>query len=194
MRKRPSKSLKFHESYLITSIGFILTGYYLNLIVFTSLIIIHELGHYLTAKLLHIKIKNITIYPFGGITKLDTLINININKELLVSLSGIIIEFLFYLLICYLNKLNIIRDYTMNLYTTYNSSIIFFNLLPIYPLDGSKILNLLLSKITPFRISNIITIILSLITLIILLSLTIYTYNYSNILIYILLIINIIKF
>ena len=196
MRKRTSKNsyIEFHNSYIIVALGFILTGNILNIIIFTTLIIIHELGHYLTAKFLHVKVKKIIIYPFGGITKLDTIINLEIDKELLIATSGIIYQFLFYLIITFLYKNNIIREYTMNLYTTYNQEIIFFNLLPIYPLDGSKIFNLMLSKVLPYQISNLITIIISLTLIAILLLLNIYMLNYSNIIIYIILITYIIKF
>lgn len=41
-----------------------------------------------------------------------------------------------------------------------------FNLLPIYPLDGAKIVNLILSKYFSFNIANYISIVISLITVI----------------------------
>ena len=154
----------------------------------------HELGHFTIAKILNIKVKKIIIYPFGGMTKLDTLINQKIEKELLVALSGIIFQFIYYLIICYLYKINLIREYTINLYTLYNNEMIFFNLLPIYPLDGSKILNLLLNTLLPYKIANIITIIISIITIILILALKIYQTNYSNMIIYFILLSYIIKF
>ena len=190
MRKRRNKSKKlivFHNSYLLIALCFVLAGYYLNLIVFTSLILIHELGHYLIAKCLNFNVEVIIIYPYGGITKLNDLINRDINEELLIAVSGVIFQFIFYLLIYFLYKNNIIRDYTFNLYTIYNSRIIFFNLLPIYPLDGSKILQLLLSKYLNYNLSNKLIIFISLLTIIILLILNIYKLNYSNIMIYLIL-------
>ena len=197
MRKRRNQSkklIKFHNSYLIVALCFILTGYYLNLIVFTSLILVHELGHFITAKLLHFNVENITIYPYGGITKLNDLINRDINEELLIATSGVIIQFLFYILIYVLYNNSYIREYTFNLYTIYNNKMIFFNLLPIYPLDGSKIINLLLYKIFNYKMSNKLTIIISILTIFILIILNIYTLNYSNIMIYIILVTYIYKF
>ena len=166
------------------ALSFILTGYYLNLIVFTTLIIIHELGHYLTARILNFNVQKIIIYPYGGLTKIDDLLDKELDKELLISCAGIITQYTFYLIIYYLHTNNYLRDYTFNLYTTYNSSIIFYNLLPIIPLDGSKILNQLLNKITYYNLSNYLTIIISIITLIIIIILNIYTYNYINIMIF----------
>ena len=131
MRKRRNQSkklIKFHNSYLIIALCFITTGYYLNLIVFTSLILVHELGHYLTAKMLNFNVENITIYPYGGITKINDLINRDINEELLIATSGVITQFIFYLLIYFLYAKSYIRGYTFNLYTIYNDEMIFFNL------------------------------------------------------------------
>ena len=67
-----------------------------------------------------------------------------------------------------------------NLYTMYHYSILIFNLLPLYPLDGFKILNLLLSKILPFKLSLYITISISFICIILLLF---FKLNYSYIMI-----------
>ena len=175
--------IKFHYSYIIMAIGFILTGYYLNLIVFTSLILIHELGHYTIAKILKFNVEKIIIYPYGGLTKINDLINKNINHELLISISGIILQIIFFLIIKELNNINIIRTYTYNLYQKYNYELIIFNLLPIYPLDGSKILSSLLNKILPYNNSNITIIIVSLISIFIILIKDIYSNNYSNIII-----------
>ena len=151
--------IEFHYTYLLMSLSFILTGYYLNLIVFTTLIIIHELGHYQIARILNFNVQKIIIYPYGGLTKIDDLIDKEIDKELLIACAGIITQFLFYIIIYYLYTLHYIRHYTFNLYTIYNNNLIFYNLLPIIPLDGSKILNLLLNKITYFNLSNYLTII-----------------------------------
>ena len=95
--------IEFHYTYIIIAIGFILTGYFSNLIVFTSIIIIHELGHFTIAKLLKLNPTKIIIYPFGGITKMNNLINTAIPKELLVSVSGIVFQSIYYLIIYLIN-------------------------------------------------------------------------------------------
>ena len=42
--------------------------------------ILHELGHYITAIILHFNVENIIIYPYGGITKLEDFIVSRYNK------------------------------------------------------------------------------------------------------------------
>lgn len=175
--------IEFHYTYIIIALGFILTGYFSNLIVFTSIIIIHELGHYLIAKINNLNPQKIVLYPFGGITRIDTLLNTSINKELSVALSGIIFQSIYYFIITFIYHHNFIRDYIFTEFTTYHYSILIFNILPIYPLDGGKILNLLLSKVFPYKKSIIITIYISIITLIIILITNYYHYNYTLVLI-----------
>ena len=142
--------LTFHYTYYLIALSYVLAGYYQELIAITTLIIVHEFGHYITAKILNFKVEKITIYPFGGITKITDLINKDINKEILIASAGVIFQFLFYV------------------------SLVFFN-----PLDGAKIINLLLSKIFNYNLSNKLTVIISLSSIVIMLTVNTYNHNYS---------------
>lgn len=186
--------IEFHYTYLFIAFSFIITGHVKDLLVFTSIIIFHELGHYLMAKINKVKVKKITIYPFGGITTLDTLINININRELLIAMGGILSQSIYMIIIIILYKHGFVREYIYNLYTRYNNSILYFNLLPIVSLDGFKILNLTLSKIFPFDISNKLSLSISFITLTLILIVNYYTFNYTLLLVLSVLIINIVNY
>ena len=161
------------------ALGLVLTGHFANLIIFTSLIIIHEVGHYLTSYLFHYKVDKIIIYPYGGLIKLDTIINTNIYKDLLVAVSGLLMQSLYFYIIFFLYREGIIREYIYNLFFLYHKSMFLFNILPIIPLDGSKIINLILSKYINFNLANKLTVIISFITIIILLVTNLYEYNYS---------------
>lgn len=175
--------MHFHYTYIIMAFGLIITGYFANLIVFTSLILIHELGHITMSYLFKYKIKKIIFYPYGGLTKLDTFINTDINKDLIVGISGILFQELYFIIIFIMFEKGIIREYIYNLFVNYNKSILLFNILPIIPLDGSKIVNLLLSKIFNFNLANIITIIISFLSLILILIFKVFENNYTIIMI-----------
>lgn len=185
--------IEFHYTYLIVALGLVLTGHFSNLLIFTSLILIHEFGHALTALLFHYQIDKIIIYPYGGLTKLKSLLNSNIYHDLLIAISGLFLQTLYYLIVSLLYSKGIIRAYIYNLYTLYHTSMLIFNLLPIVPLDGSKILNLLLSKYLNYNLANNLTIFISLCTLIALLLSNIYEKNYSFILVIGILLTNIYK-
>jgi len=173
--------IKFHYTYYIISISFLLTGQFLNLLLFTSLIIIHELGHYIACLITKVNVKKIIIYPYGGLIKIDDKIDLDLKKELIISISGIIIQCLYFLIINILYKNYLIREYTYNIFLNYHYSMLIFNLIPIYPLDGSKLLNILINKIFNYKLSNFILIIISIINMIVMLF--IYKINYSYIMI-----------
>ena len=134
--------------------GFIKIG----LIIF-FIVILHELGHVFFIKLFKYKIIDITIYPFGGIIKTDKDINTPPNKELLISSGGILAQIILFIVISFL-PINIL---TKEIFYKYNLSIMFFNILPIIPLDGSIIINSLLNKVLSYKISYYLYIIISII-------------------------------
>ena len=186
--------VEFHYTYIIIAISFILTGYFSNLLIFTSIILIHELGHCLIAKINNLNPERIVIYPFGGITKLNIPINTKITKELTVAISGVLFQSIYYLVILFLYKNNLIRTYIFDIFKTYHYSILFFNLLPIHPLDGSKIINLIISKYLPYKLTLKLTIIISIITAIIVIKINYYKLNYTTILIVTIIVDNIINY
>lgn len=174
--------------------GLVITGHFVNLIIFTSLIIIHEMGHIVISKILSYKIDKVIIYPYGGFVKLNTRINTKIENDLLVAISGIIMQSIYFGIIFFLYRNGIVREYIYSLFLLYHKSMLIFNLLPIYPLDGAKIVNLILSKYFSFNIANYISIVISLITVIFFLYSDIYENNYSIILVIGVLMKNIYKF
>ena len=138
-----------------------------RIIILFIVIIFHELGHLFWLYKYHKKIINIKIYPFGGITKYESLLNHNIKEEIIISIGGIINQILLFFIIKLLFILNIINFNTYCLFNKSNMFLIIFNLLPIISLDGSKLLNSILEYFFTYSNSLIITIIISFISLII---------------------------
>lgn len=142
-----------------------LCGYIKNIIIIFSICFIHELGHVFFIRLFKYKIIKIELLPFGGYTTIDKHLNSSINKDIIISLGGILFQLLFLLIvIIFKNNLNII---TYNLIIKYNYILIIFNLIPIIPLDGNKIIHLLLEKYISYEISYKINTFISIILLII---------------------------
>ena len=153
-----------------------LTGDFKRVILTFIIIIIHETGHLIILKTFKVLVTKLTIYPFGGLIKTDKLINFSPLKELLISIGGIINQLILYIFFFYLYKYNLINTYTYNLFLSINTSLILFNIIPIYPLDGYIILNSIFNITIPYLKSNIISLIISIITLIIFI---LYSYNYK---------------
>ena len=83
-----------------------------------------------------------------------------------------------------------IKESTFDIYKMYNINMFIFNILPIIPLDGSKILNIFLNKFFCYKKSCYLSVYISLITLIIIL-LNLNRFNYSYIILITLLLKNI---
>ena len=49
--------IKFHYTYWVVALSFILCGYFVNLLIFTTIILVHEFGHALIAKILCLKVQ-----------------------------------------------------------------------------------------------------------------------------------------
>ena len=148
--------------FLIYSLILILSGYINYLICYILIMFFHELGHIITIKLLKYKITSITIFPGGGIISTNIEYNINSLHLFLISISGITMQILLYLL---MPNTFIYYDIFINL----NTSLIIFNLLPIIPNDGYKIIISILEQFFSYKITNYIVLMISLISLFILL-------------------------
>ena len=88
-----------HPLFLITLFIFVSIGYFRFLIYFMVLIIVHELGHIMISLLFKWNIDKIIILPFGGLIKYNEIINRPLIEEFLIAISGIIFQYIFYLLV-----------------------------------------------------------------------------------------------
>lgn len=123
------------------------------------------MGHFITGKLLHLKVKEIKLFMFGGVTTLDEDLNLNIYKEILLLIMGPITQILFVALLLILYRLEIISTLSYIKFYNINMLLLKFNLLPILPLDGGKLINNLLDLIISYDLSHTISIIISFISL-----------------------------
>lgn len=173
-----------NTTYIFILISF-LSGYFEYIYLFLLIIFIHECGHLIFSKLVRFKYSKIIIYPFGGITIYNEDLNISTNKELFTLIGGITFQLCFIYLIIILYNSNYVTYHTYNIIISINKLLISYNFLPILPLDGGKLLNIILDKLLPYKLSYKISIIVSIIFIIIFL---IYKRTYLGILLTIFLI------
>jgi stage IV sporulation protein FB len=141
-------------------------GYFEYVFLLLIIVIIHEIGHMIGISLFNYKIDKIIIYPFGGLTKYNALLNSSIYKEIIILLFGPLFQMLFFIVIYILFLNNYVYEYTFHIIYIINFSLLMFNMLPILPLDGGKLINLILDMFTSYNASHIITIVISIITMI----------------------------
>ena len=150
--------------------------------------LIHEIGHLLCGVLLGFEVENFRIMPLGFSIEFKIDIN-DYNKKILKSNKVIVKKLLINIAGPLLNIIIILLSLLMNwedniLYS--NLLILVFNLIPIYPLDGGRIIKNLLkicigNKKAYFyqnKVSNFFTVIITVIS-----SITIYYYKNIAILI-----------
>lgn len=155
-----SKKIVFKDLTIIVIFLSLLGGFFKRIIFILIIVLLHEFGHVLVCFLFHYKIDRVEIFPFGGITKIDKHLNNSIYKDIILALGGITIQ----LIILFLGKIHIINN---ELFLEYNYIIMLFNMLPIIPLDGSKIVFELLNIIMSYNKSLISYIWISILSIII---------------------------
>ncbi len=164
----------------------VLTGHFKDFIFISIIILIHEIGHSIMGLYYKWRIDKIKLFPAGGITIFKVDINKPLIEEFLILIAGPI----FQLVIIYILNL-FIKDSSLLLYS---NTLVLFNLLPVIPLDGSKLLNIILNYNTSFSYSYKLTSIISLISLIIMFLIIAYINNLILLTLIIFLIIENIKF
>lgn len=139
---------------------------YIIMIIFAFL---HEIGHLIAGLILRLRPEKIEIIPVGltvsfkvdieGINKKKGNGNMFVIKEIIVAIAGPIVN----LLIFIITLLNEEKTYLNNLIMYSNLLIFIFNLIPIYPLDGGRILkgilHIIFGKRTSYKITYDISII-----------------------------------
>lgn len=144
----------------------LLSGYFEYVILVYMFIIIHELGHLIAASFMHFKIDKIYIYPLGGITKYNEIINVNIYKELFVLVCGPLVQIFFCLILKKLYLLNLININKYLMIKQINYFLLSFNLLPISLLDGGRLINIIFDFIFPYKKSYYYTLVISIIIIV----------------------------
>ncbi|PAE11162.1 stage IV sporulation protein FB [Niallia circulans] len=139
--------------WVVIAIG-VMTAHFYELCLLFMIIFIHELGHAFAAAFFSWRIKKISLLPFGGVAEMDEHGNRPLREEAIVIISGPIQHIWLVLLGFLLWQWGIFTESLYQTFIQYNFMILFFNLLPIWPLDGGKLMFLLFSLKNPFPKSH----------------------------------------
>lgn len=151
----------------------------MELLIILSIVCIHELGHYAMSQLFKWRVESIILWVFGGVMKTDEHGNRPILEEALVTIAGPFQHLLIYILLLFVSEYALLPLSIIELINYYNMTILIFNLLPIWPLDGGKLLFIVLSALLPYRKAYHSIIISSMIISIVMLILFLFIYPFT---------------
>lgn len=123
----------------------------MEIVIIFCLIFVHEMGHVGMALFFRWRITNVMFWPFGGVMDTEEYFTRSYKEEFLVVLAGPLQHIWLHLLLIQLSSFEVFPAYIIEYALMYNLQLFLFNLLPIYPLDGGRILLLLISCKVPFK-------------------------------------------
>jgi len=137
-------------------------------------VILHEFGHALAARSFGIQTRDITIYPIGGVARLERMSE-DPFEELVIALAGpsvnLVLIFLLWPICIYFsptpfdfenlippNSLSGGLGHYLKMLMFSNLGLLLFNLLPIFPMDGGRVLRALLNLALGFNNATVISV------------------------------------
>ncbi len=123
----------------------ILTAHFYELLMLFLIVFVHEMGHAFAAAYFKWRIKSITLLPFGGMLETEEHGNRPLKEDFFVLINGPIQHLWLFVLGYLFYMTGVVEQDLLTTFFYMNATICLFNLLPMWPLDGGKLLFLLLS-------------------------------------------------
>ncbi len=110
-------------------------------------LLFHELAHIFTAKAFRLAVPEVEITPFGGVAHMEDISQATPMQQFLVSAAGPLMSWLCCLVCAGLLQLQWISLYQIEGFLRWNLLLLCFNLLPVLPLDGGRMLQAVLTPL-----------------------------------------------
>ncbi|WP_053957509.1 M50 family metallopeptidase [Inediibacterium massiliense] len=119
---------------------FFLLGYIKNLIISLFIVLLHEGAHMIAAKKFGYQLSSIELFPFGGVAKVVGEVAIHPSHEIFIAAAGPLFNLVMALLGYELYNAGMYTHELFVFFILSNFIIGIFNLIPILPLDGGRII------------------------------------------------------
>lgn len=128
----------------------VITGQFLELLTLFMIVFIHEMGHVCAALLNGVTVKSVQLLPFGGVAVIEDHGRLNAGREIAIALAGPLQNGIMILIALLLQQFGGGSSAFLAYFIQANAIIALFNLLPVLPLDGGKIVQAALSTLVPY--------------------------------------------
>ena len=136
-------SIRIHPTFLLVLVVYGVLGLAAQALLVFSLVLGHELAHLLTAKAYGFKIVGLELFPFGGAAYCDDLFEGRKLEESVMALAGPAFNLVLLFGAQVLRWNGMWTGELANDFVRYNFWLATFNLIPVLPLDGGRVLRAL---------------------------------------------------
>jgi stage IV sporulation protein FB len=133
-------------------------GFFIETLTLFVIVVIHEMGHVAVARELGWQVTEIQLLPFGGVAHMEDALIAEPLDEIVVALAGPFMNVTLAFLSLLFWQLDLWSEAWTRFFVTSNFLIAGFNLLPIWPLDGGRILQAILAYRLPYRTAALLSI------------------------------------
>ncbi|MXQ55327.1 M50 family metallopeptidase [Shimazuella alba] len=146
------QKIRLHPTFWLLVVISVWTGHFLEIITLCILVLIHELGHIVAAWSYGWRIQSIELLPIGGVAKTDEWGTVPAKEEIVVALAGPFHHVWMVLFSLLAFRLGWWSEEWTTYFIQGNLFLALFNLVPIYPLDGGRVLQAALSYVVPYHL------------------------------------------
>lgn len=138
-------SIRIHPTFLLVLLLYGVLGLAAQALLVFTLVLGHELAHLLTAKAYGFKIMGLELFPFGGAAYCDDLFEGRKLEESIMALAGPAFNVILLFIAQALRWNGLWTGEFSDDFVRYNFWLASFNLIPVLPLDGGRVVRALFS-------------------------------------------------
>lgn len=136
---------RLHPLLVLLMVASLLTGYFVELATLFGIVLIHELGHVAAARGFGWRVREVQLLPFGGVASVEESSNVPAREELIVALAGPLQNAWMAAFAALMRQSGWGDLEWWDYFVQANLMIGLFNLIPVLPLDGGKLMQALFS-------------------------------------------------
>ncbi|CAH0119122.1 MULTISPECIES: M50 family metallopeptidase [unclassified Paenibacillus] len=140
-----------HPLFIMVMLASIFTGHFIEMITLFAIVLVHELGHAAAARSFGWEVKEIKLLPFGGVAVMDESGRGSAWEEIAIAIAGPLQNALMIIVGWAAFRLGWWDAEWTSYFIKANAVIALFNLLPVLPLDGGRIVHSLFSLWFPYH-------------------------------------------